>query len=340
MVFAGRDLRSAQSLPYQCHNHRRRNGVGAPVKVSPYRDWPKKIRPVFPPNAGRYFFALCRKVDDNTGHMRILSWNINSIRKRLDQLKRIADDYAPDVLCLQETKVGDLSFPHDVVASLGFAHRATYGFGGYNGVAILSRHPLHNVEQHTRRGKADGRHISAIVTPKDRAAFSVHSLYVPAGGEAPDPRINDKFADKLKFIDDTADHFAAAYGFRDPVVLTGDLNIAPLPSDVWDHHKMQKRIGHTDLDIAAMDRLRRSLNWIDVVREVVPQDDPVFTWWSYRQSEFRTDSKGWRLDHIWVSPGLKDNIHTAEVLVDVRHWTPPSDHAPVMMTLKTDHQSP
>lgn len=155
-----------------------------------------------------------------------------------------------------------------------------------------------------------------------------------AGGEAPDPRINDKFAEKLKILDDASDYFSVRYGFRDRVILTDDLNIAPLPCDVWDHHKMQPCIGHTNLDIAAMDHLRRSLNWIDVVREIVPPDDPVFTWWSYRQSEFRTDSKGWRLDHIWVSPGLKEDIHTAEVLVDVRHWTPPSDHSPVLVTLR------
>jgi exodeoxyribonuclease III len=266
---------------------------------------------------------------------RIVSWNINSIRKRLDHLARIVEAHAPDVICLQETKVSDAAFPHDAMAGMGFAHRAIYGFGGYNGVAILSRHALSDISHHTRRGKVDGRHISATVTPDGSEGFVIHSLYVPAGGEAPDPRINDKFADKLSFIDDAADHFAGQYGFRDRVILTGDLNIAPLPSDVWDHHKMQKRIGHTDLDIAAMDRLRRSLNWIDVVREIVPPDDPVFTWWSYRQSEFRTDSKGWRLDHIWVSPGLKDHIHTAEVLVDVRHWTPPSDHAPVMVELKS-----
>ncbi|MSO98184.1 MAG: exodeoxyribonuclease III [Rhodospirillaceae bacterium] len=267
--------------------------------------------------------------------MRILSWNINSVRKRLEHVARIAEAHAPDVICLQETKVNDADFPLADIARLGFAHIATYGFGGYNGVAILSRHPMRDVVRHTRRLKNDGRHISAVVAPANGEAVSVHSLYVPAGGEAPDPRINDKFADKLKFIDDTADYFAGEFGFRDRVVLTGDLNIAPLPSDVWDHHKMQKRIGHTDYDIAALDRLRRSLNWTDAVREIIPPDDPVFTWWSYRQSEFKVDSKGWRLDHIWVSPGLKDHIASAEVLVDVRNWTPPSDHAPVLVGLSS-----
>lgn len=266
--------------------------------------------------------------------LKIISWNVNSIRKRLSHLERITETYAPDVICLQETKASDAAFPFEAMRALGFAHIATYGYGGYNGVAILSKHPLSNIALHTRREKSDGRHISATMTPENSAPIDIHSVYVPAGGEAPDPRINDKFADKLAFIDCTADYFAAAYGFRDCVVLTGDLNIAPLPSDVWDHHKMQKRIGHTDYDIAALDRLRRSLNWTDAVREIIPPDDPVFTWWSYRQSEFKVDSRGWRLDHIWVSPGLKDFISSAEVLVDVRHWAPASDHAPVLVTLK------
>jgi exodeoxyribonuclease-3 len=266
---------------------------------------------------------------------RIISWNVNSIRKRISHLERMMDTYAPDVICLQETKTHDATFPYDDVKRIGFEHIATYGYGGYNGVAILSRHPLSDIQRHERRKKSDGRHISAVMTPENAVPISVHSIYVPAGGEAPDPRINDKFADKLAFIDCCADHFAGNYGFRDAVILTGDLNIAPLPSDVWDHHKMQKRIGHTDHDIAALDRLRRSLNWTDAVREILSPNDPVFTWWSYRQSEFKVDSKGWRLDHIWVSPGLKDNIESAEVLVDVRHWTPASDHAPVLVKLKS-----
>jgi exodeoxyribonuclease-3 len=266
----------------------------------------------------------------------IISWNINSIRKRLTHIERLVDVHAPDVLCLQETKASDEAFPLDHVRKLGFDHIATYGYGGYNGVAILSKHPLTDIQRHERRKKTDGRHISAVVTAEGGTPITVHSVYVPAGGEAPDPRINDKFADKLAFIDCCADYFAGAYGFRDHVVLTGDLNIAPLPSDVWDHHKMQKRIGHTDHDIAALDRLRRSLNWTDAVREIIPADDPVFTWWSYRQSEFRTDSRGWRLDHIWVSPGLKDHIHKAEVLLDVREWTPASDHAPVLVKLRRE----
>lgn len=266
--------------------------------------------------------------------MKIVSWNVNSIRKRLPHLERLAEIYAPDVICLQETKTADAAFPAADVTRMGFTHAAIYGHGGYNGVAILSRFPLSDTRNHVRRDKSDGRHISAVVHAPDREPVTVHNLYVPAGGETPDPRVNPKFADKLAFIDCAADHLAGAHGFRDRVVLTGDLNIAPLPADVWDHHRMSRRIGHTDYDIAAIDRLRRALNFTDAVREIVPADDPVFTWWSYRQSEFKVDSRGWRLDHIWVSPGLRERIADAEVLVDVRHWTPASDHAPVLVKLR------
>lgn len=265
--------------------------------------------------------------------LRVVSWNINSIRKRIDQLARLAEDHGPDVVCLQETKCGDDCFPHQAMADIGFTHRAVYGYGGYNGVAILSKLPLSKIDTHERRGKRDGRHISAVIESPQAEPVTVHSIYVPAGGDEPDPRINLKFADKLKFIDCAADHIAGTHGFRDRAILTGDLNIAPLPSDVWNHKLMSRRIGHTPHDIAAIERLRRSLNWIDVVREVIPADDPVFTWWSYRQTEFLIDSKGWRLDHIWVSPGLKDSIAGAEVLVNARNWRPASDHAPVLVTL-------
>ena len=90
---------------------------------------------------------------------------------------RIVDVVAPDVICLQETNVSDAAFPHDDVVRMGFAHRAIYRFGGYNGVAIVSRHPLSDISQHTRRGKFDGRHISATVTPDGCEGFAfIHCM--------------------------------------------------------------------------------------------------------------------------------------------------------------------
>ena len=261
----------------------------------------------------------------------IASWNINSVRKRLDQLEHLAELSAADVICLQETKASDEAFPAAAIAAMGYGHQAISGFGGYNGVAILSKQPLTAVNRYPHCGRNDARHISAAV-----GDLSVHSLYVPAGGELPDVERNPKFAHKLKFVDAVADHFAGNHGYRDAVVVAGDFNIAPLPADVWDHLKLSRIVTHTPIEIAALERMKRSLQFIDTLREVVPPDDPVFTWWSYRAADWQAANKGRRLDHIWVTQPLKARIAGVEVLTDIRHWTPPSDHVPVILKLRDE----
>ncbi len=267
----------------------------------------------------------------------LLTWNINSIRKRVDGLARLAEDTNADVICLQETKVDGPLFPTGAMAEIGFPHQAVAGQPGYNGVAILSKWPLHNIQRIHHCERLDARHIAATIRPEDGApideAIGIHSLYVPAGGQLPDPDVNPKFAHKLRFLDAVADHFAGGYGYRDPMVLVGDFNVAPLPADVWDHVRMSKIVTHTPIEIAGLERMKRSLAFIDVVRELIPADDPVFTWWSYRAADWQAVNKGRRLDHIWVTPPLKDRIAGVEVLIDVRHWQPPSDHVPVLLKL-------
>jgi exodeoxyribonuclease-3 len=132
--------------------------------------------------------------------------------------------------------------------------------------------------------------------------------------------------------------FAAEHGLRDLAVAAGDFNVAPLPTDVWDHTKLSRMVTHTPIEIAALERMKRSLYFIDAVREIVPHDDPVFTWWSYRAADWQAVNKGRRLDHVWVTPALKERIAGVEVLTDVRHWRPASDHAPVVLKLHRDKQ--
>jgi exodeoxyribonuclease-3 len=262
----------------------------------------------------------------------IASWNINSLRRRLEQLARLAETTDADIICLQETKVSDAHFPREDIAALGYTHQAIAGHGGRNGVAILSRVPLQNICRHPHCDQDDARHISAVVEYAGEA-ITVHSLYVPAGGQIADIDLNPKFAHKLKFVDAISDHFAAGHGLRDAVIVAGDFNIAPLPTDVWDHAKLARIVTHTPIEIAALERMKRALYFIDAVREIVPADDPVFTWWSYRAADWQAVNKGRRLDHIWITPALKAHIAGVEVMVDVRHWTPPSDHVPVVLKL-------
>ena len=240
------------------------------------------------------------------------------------------------MVCLQELKAGAEDIPAEAFAAAGFPHQAIATQAGYNGVAILSRLPLRDVTTYTWAGGDDARHVFARIDTGDtgkNGGLGVHCVYVPAGGDVPDRGTNPKFDYKLRYLDAMADHFAGAYGFRDPMVLAGDLNVAPLPADVWDHAKLKNVITHTETEVAALERLKRSLDWIDTQRQLVGDDDPVFTWWSYRAADWAQVNKGRRLDHVWVTPGLKDRIADVEVLTAVRHWSPPSDHAPVRLVL-------
>jgi exodeoxyribonuclease-3 len=265
----------------------------------------------------------------------LASWNVNSVRKRMHQLERLIDDTAADVICLQETKCSTVMFPAAALRDLGYPHQAYAGQSGYNGVAILSKLPLTHMERHHHCDRDDARHISARIALDADTALTVHSLYVPAGGDVPDVDLNAKFAHKLRFVDAVGDHLTAFHGLRDLVIVAGDFNIAPLPSDVWDHRRLSRMVTHTPIEIAALERMKRSLYFIDALREVVGADDPVFTWWSYRASDWQAANKGRRLDHIWVTPALKERIAAVDILTDVRHWQPPSDHVPVVLKLRT-----
>lgn len=265
--------------------------------------------------------------------MRIVTWNINSVRLRIDLLLRLLEIVKPDVFCLQETKTPDEFFPVDPLANAGFPHHHFTGIKGYNGVAVFSRHPLEDRQVHKRCGKADARHISARVRGKGHS-FELHNIYIPAGGYEPDPVANDKFRHKLDFVDELSAWFPENRSTRSPMVVVGDLNIAPLENDVWDHAKMQNVVSHTPLEIEKFSRFQSSMKWIDAVRHFEPADRKVYSWWSYRSPDWDAADKGRRLDHIWVTQKLESALKRHEILREARGWERPSDHAPVIVDLK------
>src|SRR5262249_27179079 len=136
----------------------------------------------------------------------VTTWNINSVRLRIDLVARFLRAVRPDILCLQETKCPDGKFPLRRFKRLGYEHIALNGQKGFHGVAVISRLPFDAVDRKDFCGKADARHIS--VTLGEKAAFrdpiSLHNLYVPAGGDQPDPHVNPKFAHQLPFLDELA----------------------------------------------------------------------------------------------------------------------------------------
>jgi exodeoxyribonuclease-3 len=262
--------------------------------------------------------------------MRIVTWNINSLRLRLPLLERLIAALNPDVICLQETKVPDEAFPETAPAALGYPHGLRWGMKSYNGVAIFSRLPLTAGDAPDWCDRGDCRHLLAnIQTPG--GLVSLHNFYVPAGGDVPDPAANPKFAHKLAFIDQVTDHFATRPGFT-RTVLVGDLNIAPLEHDVWSHKQLLDVVSHTPVEVARM-RAWQATGFVEAVRHFVPAEQKLYTWWSYRNQDWRASDRGRRLDHIWVSPDLTPGLKGYEILRDARDWPQTSDHVPVLLEL-------
>jgi len=258
--------------------------------------------------------------------MRIVTWNINSVRLRLDLIADLVSQLRPDVLCLQEIKVVNELFPATALAEMGFGHQAVAGMKSYNGVATLSRLPLSNITVRSWCEKEDCRHIQADVD-----GITVHNFYVPAGGDIPDPDLNVKFAHKLRFLDEVTDWFG---GQKDhPALLVGDLNIAPLETDVWSHKQLLDVVSHTPIEVEKMAAWQESLNWVDAVRKFIPPDLKLYSWWSYRAGDWNASDRGRRLDHVWATPAIEHRLTGAMVIREARGWQPASDHVPVMVDL-------
>jgi len=266
----------------------------------------------------------------------ITTWNVNSVRKRLDGVAALIEEESPDVICLQETKVQDHLFPGDAFVEWGYCHQAVLGMKGYNGVAILSKTPLNRPEPLHWCGREDCRHLFAGVDAGGSLGeIEIHCLYVPAGGDVPDPLKNPKFAHKLEFLDAQAHWWAARGDSGPPRVLVGDFNVAPLTTDVWSHERLKNVITHTETEIRALETLQKAGRWTDAVRRLIPETTPAYTWWSYRAADWEVANKGRRLDHIWVSETLTEALVEVSILKDARDWQPPSDHVPVTLRLKT-----
>ncbi len=261
--------------------------------------------------------------------MKIVTWNINSVRLRLSNLGRLVEELDPDVICLQETKAHDDVFPGAGIAALGYPHQVIAGMKSYNGVAILSRLPLSNPQTQSWCGKEDCRHIFATLPN----GTEVHSVYIPAGGDIPDPAANPKFAHKLQFLDDITAWSHARQGDVTKRILVGDLNIAPLETDVWSHKQLLKVVSHTPIEVEKLSKFQASGPWIDAVREIIPPEERLYSWWSYRSSDWQAADKGRRLDHIWISETLRPHLTDARIYRDVRGWDLASDHVPVSITL-------
>jgi exodeoxyribonuclease III len=264
--------------------------------------------------------------------MKITTWNINSVRLRMPLVAQFLQSHAPDVICLQETKCRDAQFPSSDLRALGYEHLAINGQKGYHGVAIASKHPLRIIEARDFCGVGHARHL-AVELEAGGAPLKLHNFYVPAGGDEPDPEINPKFAHKLDFLDEMTQWTRDARISEGRAVLVGDLNIAPLEQDVWSHKALLKVVSHTPIEVEKLNGVLAAGKWIDSMRRFVPAKEKLYTWWSYRASDWAASDRGRRLDHILVSEALSGALSRLDVLREARGWERPSDHVPVTIEL-------
>ncbi|MEM1150328.1 MAG: exodeoxyribonuclease III [Pseudomonadota bacterium] len=261
--------------------------------------------------------------------LNIVSWNINSVRLRAPNVTAFAEAEAPDVICLQETKCRDGEFPVKTFADAGYTHVHLKGQGGgHHGVAIVSKVPIEPIEAPDLCREGHARIVAVKV-----GGLDVHNIYLPAGGDEPDPETNEKFDHKLDFLARMKDYYAKPA--PQPLVLVGDLNVAPHENDVWSHKQLLKIVSHTPVETEALEAARAAGGFTDVARAAVPDDQKLYTWWSYRARDWSASNRGRRLDHIWANGAASAGVDLASYRIHLgwRGGWKPSDHAPISVSI-------
>ena len=181
----------------------------------------------------------------------IASWNINSVRLRIELVAKFLKLADPDIMCLQETKCSDEKLPLETFEKLGYKFAAFKGQKSYNGVLILSKRKIVNIEKFNFCGKGDARHIGIELED----GIKVHNLYIPAGGDQPDIKLNPKFEHKINFLSEIKDKFFKQE--QKKTIMVGDFNIAPLPDDVWSHKALLNVVSHTKIETDLLSEIKK-----------------------------------------------------------------------------------
>jgi exodeoxyribonuclease-3 len=262
--------------------------------------------------------------------MRIATWNVNSVRTRLDQVQAWLEQAQPDVLCLQETKVADALFPHQAFAALGYA-TAISGQKAYNGVAILSRLPMEDVQIGFQALLPDDPEASQLSEQKRVISalidgVRVLNLYVPNGSALK----SEKYPYKLAWLSCLRRYLQALEHQGDPLCMVGDFNIGPDARDLPDPERLTGGIMASEPERRALaealgDRLS------DVFRVFEP-DSGHWSWWDYRSGAWDRN-QGWRIDHIYLCEQLLACATGCVIDRGPRGNVQPSDHAPVVVNL-------
>ena len=261
--------------------------------------------------------------------MRVATWNVNSVKQRLEHLIAFLKDAAPDVLCLQELKCVDEAFPTREIEGAGY-NAAVHGQKAFNGVAILSKRPLEDVRRGLPGDGADeqARYLEGVVSTS-AGALRVASLYLPNGNPVGTPKLDYK----LTWMDRLNEHARALLPLEEPLVLAGDYNVIPEGRDAADPTAW---VGDALFLPESRAKFRElgNLGLSDALR-LCDDRSGVYTFWDYQAGAWGRNN-GIRIDHLMVSAQAADRLTGATVRKDVRGWDKPSDHVPVMIDLALD----
>lgn len=264
----------------------------------------------------------------NNNKINITTWNVNSVRRRLNSIDKFLKEYSPDILMLQETKVRNDLFPFQFFRDFGYSFIHHEGeTTGYNGVAIIAKEDLPIAPKISFI--KDARHLAV----KIRKDIDLHNFYIPAGGDIPDVNKNIKFKEKLELVDKLTAWFKSNKSKNDKVIIAGDLNIAPLKNDVWSHKQLLNIVSHTPIEVEKLINLYKSIGFKDSIRKFTPESEKLYSWWSYRARDWEKSDRGRRLDHIWSSGNLDEKVMAADIIKSTRNHDLPSDHVPVSIAI-------
>jgi exodeoxyribonuclease-3 len=258
--------------------------------------------------------------------MRVATWNVNSVRQRVGNIVAWLGERSPDIVCLQEIKCVDEAFPREPFEQLGY-NVAVHGQKGFNGVALLSKHPFDEVVSGLAGDPADvqARFLEALVSTRD-GVLRVVSLYLPNGN----PPNTDKYPYKLKWMDRLIQFSRERLKLEEPFVLAGDYNVIPAPADA---RNPAAWVNDALFLPPTRERFRAltNLGLTDALR-AVSDDERLYTFWDYQAGAWQKDN-GIRIDHLLLSPQAADCLVDAGVDRHVRGWDGPSDHVPVYVDL-------
>ncbi|MCS6858317.1 MAG: exodeoxyribonuclease III [Sandaracinaceae bacterium] len=252
--------------------------------------------------------------------MRLITWNLNSIRVRLERLLALLARHDPDIVCLQELKSDEENFPYLAIEKTGY-FSAVYGQRGYNGVAILSKEPLRCVEKGF--GSEDFDSQARLIAGTWRE-IRIVCAYFPNGGEIG----SERYAYKLRWMEGLLGWLKKKYSPEEPIILAGDFNVAPEERDVAFPERWKNTVLFSDEVRASLQRIR-AWGFYDSLR-LVNQSGGIYSWWDYRALAFPKND-GLRIDHIDVTRPLCDKVQAVWVDREERKGKQPSDHAPVIL---------